>query len=549
MSTAPRAQPAILHRPVSAISIFVCLLLLESLYQFFIRHTPFTTLLVSAPLQALLYGAVLILTTRLDLARLTLVYLTLPYFIFVPGWLNTPTAIVVLVIFVYCLLRTLRATTSSKEASVSGQALLAFCLVLLWVNLSGVGGYGYQSYDYTMHNARLNDLVNYSWPLRYEQTRWGDDKNFVYYMGYFLPAAIIGKLTNFNAAINALHILTLFSVTLALRWLSLLSLWRFSVVLVLVFMAFGPQDFFGLAALYPFMGDISVGDYFHKVLGGDLVEFWASEGSNIFMGSFVANTAQLFWSPPQVIAGWLMMALLTFLYWQKRFAQFVFVYSLLCLWAPLVMIALLPFVAAATLPILLKNWQDVITLENVLGAGTLTLLFLSFYLAGSTLHNPSEWIWVDHKPLAVKLLVLAVFYLFSWGLYTLAISPALKKTEWRYRYWFWVLVASLLVLPLRSYGAYADLLCRGSAPLMFLLLVYVLRALSFYQNAQQKPRQLLIIVLLLAGSASALSQHYVAITNYGITQPVGKVTDYRYAKECLGPDNTFFEKYFRKALD
>lgn len=541
-------------RSIDLFTVFVCLLALEGVYQFGIRHTPLITLLSIAPLHALLYSVVLFAVVRLDLARLTIIYLALPYFIFIPGWLNTPTAILTLAIFSYCLFNTLKATTSEKSPAITGHDLLAFCLILVWVNLSGVGAYGHQSYDYTAHNARFNDLINYPWPVRYEQTNWGQGHNLVFYMGYFLPSAIIGKLTSFSVATQALHIFTLFSVTLALRWLSVLSQWRFSVLLVLIFILFGPQDLFGLGILYPLMGDISPLDYFHKVLGGDLVEFWASEGSNIFFGNFLSNTAQFFWSPPQVIAGWLMMALLTFLYFKQQLKQIVFVYCLLCLWAPLVMIALLPFIAAATLPALLKStparhWRTVVTFENLIGAGMLTLIFIFYYLSGSAVSNPSEWIWTDQIPLSFKLLMLSLFYLFTWGLYTLAISPAIKQADARYRFWFSILFFSMFALPLRSYGNYNDLMCRGSAPLMFLLLVFILRALSFYKADKQKLRWYIVIVLLVAGCGSALSQHYVALSEYGKTQPIRKVTDYRESHETLGPDGTFFEKYFRKTLD
>jgi len=549
MNKLHRTTQEYLDRPSNTFAVFSCLLLLEILYQCLIRHTGWATLFTSAPLNALLYSVVLVAITRLDLARLTIAWLALPYFIFIPGWLNTPTAVITLVIFSYCLFNALKATTSGKPTTMTWRDLCTFILILVWVNLSGSGGYGHQSYDYTAHNARLNDLIFNTWPLRYETTSWGGtDKNFVYYMGYFLPSAIIGKLSNFNVATQSLYVFTLFSITLTLRWLSVLSQWRFSMLLVLIFILFGPQDIFGLGVLYPLMDHISLADYFHKALGGDLVEFWASQGSKVFFGSFLSNTSQFFWSPPQVISGWLMMALLTFLFLKNQLRHFVFIYSLLCLWAPLVMISLLPFVAAATIPALIKRWRCVFTIENTLGAGTLTLIFIVYYFSGSAAKNPAYWIWIDTKPLPFKLLMLSFFYLFTWGLYSWVILPAIHKTDVQHRFWFLILLFTMLVLPLHSYGNYNDLMCRGSAPLMFLLLVFVLRSLSFYLNDQQRSRALLLVFLLIAGSASALSQHYVALTEYGVNQPTRKVTEYRESRETLGPDHTFFEKYFRKSL-
>jgi hypothetical protein len=485
---------------------------------------------------------------RLDLAQLTLAFLALPYLIFIPGWLNTPTAVITLAIFCYSLFQAFKNIPALKNDCIHWHDVMAFLLILLWLHLSGSGGYGHQSYDYVAHNARLNDMITMTWPIRYDVTRWGQGHNLVFYTGYFLPAAIIGKLSSFKIATQALHLWTLLAVTLALRWLSVLSEWRFSFGLVLLFILFGPQDIFGMAAIFPFLQNISWHDYWRQAIGGDTVEFWASQGSNIFFGNFLSNTTQLFWSPPQVLSGWLMIALLTFLFLRQQLRQIVFIYSLLCLWAPLAMLALLPFIAAATLPVLFRQPKQLLTLENVLGAGSLTIIFLSYYLAGSAINNPNDWIWVDELPLSFKLFTLSLFYLFTWGLYVLAISPAIKQADKPHRFWFLVLLLAMFALPLHSYGNYNDLMCRGSAPLMFLLLIFVLRSLAYYRLHRQTGRIVLLGFLLLAGTGSALSQLYVAINQYGITQPVRKVTDYRESRETLGPDGTFFEKYFRKPL-
>ncbi len=52
-----------------------------------------------------------------------------------------------------------------------------------------------QDGDYFKHNAFINDLIKYPWPLAYEQTGPDDIPRILNtYVGYYLPSALIGKL-------------------------------------------------------------------------------------------------------------------------------------------------------------------------------------------------------------------------------------------------------------------------------------------------------------------------------------------------------------------
>src|SRR5262249_5369623 len=150
------------------------------------------------------------------------------------------------------------------------------------------------------------------------------------------------------------------------------------------------------------------------------------------------------------------------------------IYALLCLWAPLVMIALLPFAVVGATYAARQHLRKLLTLENCVGAGMLAALFLIFYGGGSASKNPSFWTLTAFDP-ARKWDGVLLFYLLSWGFWAAAIAPSLVHAETRQRAWFYCLLLTLLMLPLRTYGQYNDLLCRGSIPLMFLLLVYLLR--------------------------------------------------------------------------
>jgi hypothetical protein len=76
--------------------------------------------------------------------------------------------------------------------------IIGFIIILLWVLLSGAGGFGLQNDDYRAGNALLKDLIEQPWPLT---VQWqGMNVPIVYYVGWYLPAAFVGKLLGWSAA-------------------------------------------------------------------------------------------------------------------------------------------------------------------------------------------------------------------------------------------------------------------------------------------------------------------------------------------------------------
>jgi hypothetical protein len=496
-------------------------------------------------LEALLCSLILWITTRLDLARVTIYFLALPYLIFIPGWLNLPVSIVLIGIFVFGLLRTLQSTQSIQQPVVTINDLITFLGLMVLVNLSGAGGYGHQTPDYGIHNARLSDLVRYAWPVHY-----GKNQNFVSYFGYFMPAALIGKLSNMDLAVRSMFPWTLLGMTLVLRWLSALSGWRFSVLLVFIFILFGPADILNILLL-DFRDNIPVSSAFAEAMvNTDYVDFRTRYDIGFIIGNYLSNAFQLFWSPHQVIAGWLAISLVTHFFLQRQAKGLVFSYALVCLWSPLTMIALFPFVLVAVIRSWIEgNWRDVFSIENTVCASSLALVFIIFYLGGNSGSIPSHFI-LSSFDWENKGWGLALFYFSAWGACVLALTPFIAQQSSREKIWFGVLAGTCLVLPLNKFGAYSDLLCRGSAPLMFLLLIFILQGMRHYW--QQKKITLLTIlsVLLVLGIGSALLQLRNAILHYGERPETGNIIEYTKAhpdeNENLGPDDSVFNRYLRR---
>lgn len=530
------------HR-ISIRIILIGLFLLGIVYQIKIRHLLLTPGIMLACIDAILFSAVLWITIRLDLAKVTIGFLALPYLFFIPGWLNTVSVIIILPVFTYCLYQAIATTHVRSKPFITIDDLAAFVLILVWVNLSGAGGYGAQTQDYRMHNARLNDLIHYSWPVHY-----GENKNLVYYIGYFLPAAALGKLTSFNIAEKMLYLWTLLGATLSIQWLQHLSKWKYTLPLVLVFIFFGPIDLLNIVYNSLQAGISLLAGYSTLIPTMDHLDFSTSLHLKFFIGNFLPNTFQLYWSPQQVIAGWLCAGLAMELFLKNNSHKIIFIYSLLCLWAPLVMLALSPFILLTVIVCLVeKRWRELLTFENTAGSLVLLLPFVIFYLSGSTSNNLSVWItnafaWREYWDNYI------IFNMAGWLIFTALVFYQTSKESLKYRLWFYCLILAFIVIQIRTFGEYSDLLCRGSAPLMFILLVYCLRAIDHHWLDGRRVAAIGLICVIAAGASSAIVQNMVAIRFYGARQAVGTVPEFANAYPNFGPDNSLFEQWLRRPL-
>lgn len=186
------------------------------------------------------------------LHRITILYLVLPFIIFCMGWLRLSFAIPAVIIILFALWQLLKNSPILTFDFPLSTRTAAFSLLLtaLWVLLSGVGGYAFQNWDHHWRNAVLHDLIHYDWPVFYSTPESGPVKMLVYYVGYWLPSALIGKLLGWQAANFFLYLWTWLGVTLvALHLGSALKTSPTKVILLLIF--FSGMDVLGTLFLSP----------------------------------------------------------------------------------------------------------------------------------------------------------------------------------------------------------------------------------------------------------------------------------------------------------
>ena len=255
-----------------------------------------------------------------SLSFLTLVYLALPLVIFFAGWLKPVFAILAVAPVIFCGWRLVRAWPVEAFAFRAGEMVFLAVFSFALTAFVGVGGFAPQATDWIKHNAVLSDCVRQPWPvvLMDGADRWP----LVYYLAWYLPAALVGKVAGYAAAQVALWVWTSLGVMLAGGWFARLT--RLPV-------------WVAAPAFFCFSGLVLVANLVVQILGlsnhhGPL-EFYPNE-SWTWIWQFPSHYWMLEWAPGQALAGWLSAAV--FLSCPKALRLLGLGFLLTCdlLWSP-----------------------------------------------------------------------------------------------------------------------------------------------------------------------------------------------------------------------
>ena len=451
-------------------------------------------------------------------------YLAIPYGIFLLGWLRPVIGLPLLALLALAAVRSGRAAVPLRRPAVSPTGAIVACgllgLTALWVLLSGVGGYWHQNGDFEKHNAVLHDLVHQSWPVYYDGG--AGRVVLVYYFGFYLPAAVVGKLAGWAAANHALFGWTLAGAYLSVIWFARLVGGRRPVA-ALVFMLFSGLD---VVAYRAFKGQWP-GPVEH-------IEVWAGG-----VLQYSSHTTLLFWTPQHAIAGWIGAALVLHAAGGTgRVRGLGCLLALTALWSPLVTLGLLPLAALALWQARLRGS---LTAENLILAPLLLAPTAAFYLS-STAEVPRDWLWrtVDPREFWPKLLA---FYLLEFGIYALLVAGQRRDDGGPGRRWLAVCAGVLLLLPLYRYGENNDFVMRTAIPALFVVAVSVARALR-QATGLRGPRQGLALLLVIGACTPGLEISRAVQQRAKGPQGTRRVLDHakpELVQQYLGsPDSPFF---------
>jgi hypothetical protein len=412
-----------------------------------------------------------------SLHRISIIYLILPFLIFLFGWVRLSIAIPLAFILCFALWRLLTESSPIHyfpfTRKWSPNIVYWLLLTGFWILLSGVGGYTFQNWDHNWRNVVLRDLINFDWPIYYSQPERGPINMLVYYVGYWLPSAWIGKLFGWKAANLVLFLWTWLGVVLVtLHIASALKTSLLKTSLLLIF--FSGLDFIG-TLFFP-------QDYPTILPPITHLEIWAG---NLQYSSF---TTQLFWVFNQAVPAWLCISLIVTLSRRSssrevvyrdqaksplpatpeilRFAQndirgqIILLWSLCFFFAPLASVGLLPYVLIE----LIKETDFKSPFKNlnpavILSALIIFLLSSFFFSANSAAQSRG----FQSLPITDFL----AFFLLEGGILWLMLAPI----KWRDPRWM-VTGALLIFIPFIQLGSDRDFVMRASiAPLFYLMLM------------------------------------------------------------------------------
>lgn len=430
-------------------------------------------------------------------------YLAIPVLIFVLSWMRWYIGIPLCLLICYGLFRLIYESPATwiphwNKCTVL-QLIISIALIAFFVWLSGIGQLSYQNSDHYSRNAAFDALCSYSWPI-YEQHPMGYTVSLVYYIGFWLPAAVMGKL--FGATFGYIFMMLWAMLGISLFYLLIcVHRQKLTVVPLLIFLAFS-----GLDALL----QLCVGN------GGAILSFSHIEWSfsTFQYSSFVT---QLFWAFNQAIPAWLITVLL---FYQKNNRNIVFLLSLTLLSCTLPFVGMIPIVLYLMFGRKYerintrKEWwsawfRDTFTLQNVVCGGVITLFILTYLLsntqaggsgpeaAASTLN----FVWSSYPNFWQFLWRYLLFVLTEFGIYAILIYRITPRKGL-----FWVTIATLAVVPLICIGVGYDFCMRASIPAMVVLYMLVCNAL--YQSfAQRQWRTFLpLLAALVVGAITPLHE-------------------------------------------
>lgn len=398
--------------------------------------------------------------------QLSILYLTLPFILFLFGWVRLTIAIPLSVIILFALYKLLFPNlpipqSPNSQFPISQSTIYWLLLTTLWLFLSGIGGYAFQNWDHNWRNVVLRDLMNFDWPVYYAQPESGPVKMLVYYVGFWLPSALIAKVTNWQVANFTLFIWSLIGLLLVTHHLgNFFKTSNLKATLLLILFSgldilgtlFFPQEY---PTIFPPITHL---------------ETWAG---NLQYSSF---TTQLFWVFNQAIPAWLCTMLIVTLSEAKglypvapetlRFPQsdtrseLILLWSLCFFFAPLASVGLLPYILIELVKQTdfkspFKHLNPAIILPSII-----IFLLSSFFFTANTAAQQRGF---QSLPLTDFL----AFFLLEGGILWLVLAPSKYKDP------RWIVTGILLsLIPFIQLGSDRDFVMRASiAPLFYLMLL------------------------------------------------------------------------------
>ena len=438
------------------------------------------------------------------LMSLGILYLVIPICIQLFFWytriISVP-LIGLLLFATYKVIKELKPIDKKTFKSIfNKKKIIIFLLLIIVLNImSGAGGLFYQNWDYNGRNAIFRDLINNSWPVRYdysaleyESSIFGNGGILNYYFAFWLPGAIVGKLFGFKIASLFMLLWQTLGVSLffyyVFRFLKTIKIRYFWI-----FITFGGLNVIGYIVL--------------ALINGTAMEPIGVTHIDTSMGVFCMSSfiTQLFWVFNQSLPTWVVVLL--FLQ-DKDYKKCGYYFALLVPFGPFPMLGFLYLIFTYIIfgkeydkVIDLKRFKELFTIPNIFGC--LSVLPVVFMY---TLNESRKGIWFieayKNGTLGGTVLNYVLFVLLEFLVYAVVINKKNYKQ---------ILVCFMFfgIAPLFFIGG-ADLGNRSTIPLLLVMYLIVCEYLNNINKKNTKVfrMQIATIVILCIASITNFNEFY-----------------------------------------
>lgn len=521
-------------------------------------------------------------------------YLSLPIILFFLGWcrwyIGIPAAILCIVSVVFCMMQYLKEQKSMEKLEISWKkAALIAGIIFLWVGFSGVGSYTWQNIDHWWRNEIFELLVNEKWPVISMREVDGvmQERGMVYYLGFWLPSALFGKIFGIEAGYAFQYLWTVIGILIMYGFV---CLWR------------KKADVWPLLLLIFFSGLDIVGCWLVQteqmpILGIEHLEYWSG------YYQYSSMTTQLFWVFNQAVPAWVASMLVFFC---EKPKNMLFTCSLLILTATFPFAGLLPFAlyfmivrishkkctcVTELIKTIFRQWISVQNIVGVFVIGVISViyifgnaavidsllmviinfgivkiliilvLFFGLFIVALRLYVNGRGKIIERigclfimAVIAFRLVTLnyndwqssiflignfLLFYMLEAGIYLIFVKKYVNEKNL-----FWLTVVLLFVIPFIKIGASCDFCMRASIPALLLLALWCIKAIDASDFKKDKNSWILAGLLLL-GAVTPLHEikrTYISSTVYYERQYVEEDRIY-LAVNFSGDTTGFFWKY------
>ena len=415
-------------------------------------------------------------------------YLSLPIIIFLSTWVKPVLGIPLVFLMAFSLFFVCKKSVFVINLDFkknSKRLLVAFLIVSIWVYLSGVQKNIFQNTDSYIRNGILEVLVKNNWPVVRENNN--QTVMLVYYMGFWLPSSLIGKIFGINAAYWFLYLWTLAGVyityILICNLTEKIKLWP-----LLLFILFSGMDI--------------IGETIHIMYNTEFVdrltlithlEWWNK-------WQFSSFTTQLFWVFNQAVPCWIATLLILS---QKDNRNLIFILGCLLLQSTFPLVGLIPFAIYISINNIssVKNgrfikqyFESIFTFENIIGyiIGVVSFIYLKANYSSQIMATES----IANNSFFKTLLMYGLFIFLECFIFYILIFKYQKRNPL-----FYISFIILCICPLIKVGNSIDFCMRASIPSLIVLYVLVVSTIQI----KEYRKSILFIFLLMVIGVGALT--------------------------------------------